>query len=73
MGKFHENIQMHPTACQMQIINRYLPFAKFSDCEITREGGTHFHDGRDFDGTFCVHIYRKGRFVWKDNRFSKEH
>ena len=72
MAKFHDMIQMHPTQCQMQIINRYFPLVQKKDCAIRYEGGTHFSDGRDYDGWFCVHIYGKGRWVWKDKRFGRE-
>ena len=72
MAKFHNTIQMHPSSCQMQIINRFMPSVRKEDCSIRYEGGTHFTDGRDYDGWFCVHIYRKGRYLWKEKKFSKQ-
>lgn len=72
MARFHENIQMRPTRCQMQIISRYLPEVDIKDCAIRYEGGCHHTDGRDYDGWFCVHIYRRGRYLWRDKQFKKE-
>ena len=72
MAKFHDTIQMHPTKCQMQIINRYFPLVSVKDCAIRYEGGSHFTDGRDYDGTFCVHIYRKGRYIYQNKKFKKQ-
>ena len=50
--KFHDSIQMYPTSCQMQIIKRHFPMANKNDCAIRYEGGSHFDNGRDFDGGF---------------------
>lgn len=72
MSKFHDTIQMPPTPCQMQIINRHFPSVKLEDCAIRCEGGTHYWDGRDYDGIFHVHIFRKGRYIWRDKKFIKE-
>lgn len=72
MAKFHENIQMHPTPCQMQIINRLFPSVNKKDCAIRYEGGTHFNDGRDYDGWFCVSIYKKGNFLYRDGKLSRK-
>lgn len=72
MARFHNNIQMHPTPCQMQIINRHLPSVSKKDCAINYEGGTHYRDGRDYDGFFCVTIFRKGRFRYRDGNFRKD-
>lgn len=73
MARFHETIQMHPTKCQMQIIGRYFPNVRMEDCAIRRESGSHVTDGRDYIGTFCVHIYRKGRYVWSGKGLKKEY
>lgn len=43
-----------------------------NDCAIKYEGGSHFDNGRDFDGWFCVHIYKKGRYLWKGGKFKKQ-
>jgi hypothetical protein len=56
----------------MQIIARKFPGVKLEDCAIRYEGGTHFDDGRDYAGWFCVHIFRKGRWFFKDGRCVKE-
>lgn len=71
MSKLRDNIQMHPTPCQMQIINRHMPLVKKEDCAIIAEGGSHFNDGRDFDGTFFVRIFRKGKFIYQNKKFKK--
>lgn len=70
--KFHDSIQMYPSPCQMQIIKRHFPMVNKNDCAIKYEGGSHFDDGRDFDGWFCVHIYKKGRYLWKGGKFKKQ-
>lgn len=72
MATFHERIQMSPTPCQMQIINRHLPGVDRNDCAIRYEGGTHYNDGRDYDGWFCVDIYRIGRYKWSGKQFKKQ-
>ncbi len=72
MSRFHDNIQMYPTPCQMQVIRRFFPHAEQEDCAVRYEGGTHFSDGRDYDGWFCVHIFRKGRWFFKDGKCVKE-
>lgn len=63
---------MYPTKCQMQIINRHFPSVSVRDCAIRYEGGSHYTDGRDYDGWFCVHIYRKGRFIYKEGKLKKQ-
>lgn len=74
MARFHDNIQMHPTPCQMQVIRRFFPNVEQKDCAIRYEGGTHYSpsDGRDYDGWFCVHIFQKGRWYFKDGKCVKE-
>ena len=63
---------MRPTPCQMQIINRYLPTATVSDCRVIYEGGTHYTDGRDYDGWFCVKVNRF-RYKYADRQFKREY
>lgn len=74
MARFHDNIQMHPTPCQMQVVRRFFPHVKQEDCAVRYEGGTHYppSDGRDYNGWFCVHIFRKGRWFFMDGKCVKE-